>query len=151
MRRPEQIGEHAMKIRIRRPRHATVVAYLALLSAIGGSAYAASKVGTSDLKSNAVTSPKISKGAIRAPDLKKLALRSGRTSVPGGTVSASNAVAECKKGERLISGGGGWGVRPVGEAPSLVASQPLNEGWIVKGNPSASTNTLIATAICMRK
>ena len=138
-------------MKIRRPSHATVVAYVALLTALGGSAYAASKIGTTDLKPNAVTSPKIGGGAVRASDVKAFAVRSGRVNVPAGAPSASDAVAECRKGERLIGGGGGWGARPPGEAPSVVASQPLNEGWVVKGNPSASANTLIATAICMRK
>jgi hypothetical protein len=59
-----------------RPRlnHATVVAYLALFVALGGSAFAVSSlpsksVGTKQLKSGAVTSPKIKNGAVRAAKL----------------------------------------------------------------------------------
>lgn len=61
-------------MRIRRPSHATVVAYLALLVALGGSAYAVSKVGTNDLKRSAVTSPKIADETIRGRDVAKAAV-----------------------------------------------------------------------------
>jgi hypothetical protein len=49
--------------KLRRPSHTTVVAYLALLVALGGSAYAASSlaknsVGSKQLKKNAVTTAK---------------------------------------------------------------------------------------------
>lgn len=56
-------------MRLSRPSHATVVAYLALFCAVGGSAYAVSKVGTADLKRAAVTSPKIENKAVKGKDL----------------------------------------------------------------------------------
>jgi len=56
-------------LRLRRPSHATVVAYLALFCAIGGSAYAVSKVRTADLKRAAVTSPKIENRAVKGKDI----------------------------------------------------------------------------------
>ena len=141
-----------MKIPVRRPRHATVVAYLALFIALGGSAYAASKVGTRDLKPNAVTSPKIRNGAIRASDVQAFAIRSERVNVPAGAPNGSvDAVAECRKNERLVAGGGGWGARPPGDLPTLVGSAPAGAAWQVTGATSASANTLIASAICMRK
>ena len=57
---------------LRRPRHATVVAYLALFVAMGGTAIAASTlgkntVGPKQLKRNAVTTAKVKKQAITAP------------------------------------------------------------------------------------
>ncbi len=63
------------RARLKRPSHATVVAYLALFVALGGSAFAATllgknSVGTKQLKKNAVTSPKIQKQAITANKVK---------------------------------------------------------------------------------
>lgn len=58
---------------LRRPRHATVVAYLALVIAMSGSAYAIGKasVGERELKNNAVTSKKIKNGHVKSKDLAK--------------------------------------------------------------------------------
>lgn len=141
-----------MKIRTRRPRHATVVAYLALLTALGGSAYAASKVGTSDLKSNAVTSPKIKSGAVRASDVKALAVRSESEDVAAGSPSTLvDVTATCRQGERLVSGGGRWSTAAAGNLPTLINSSPAGDAWSVAGAPTATDNTLTAFAICMRK
>lgn len=143
-----------MKIPIRRPSHATVVAYVALLAALGGSAYAASKVGTKDLKANAVTSPKIDNGTIRAGDVKRFALRSERVPVGAGSPpdATTDAVARCKRGEKAVAGGGGWGVQGPGVMATLVKSEPFGRtGWQVVGAPGSAANTLIATAVCMRK
>jgi hypothetical protein len=141
-----------MKIRIRRPRHATVVAYLALVTALGGSAYAASRVGTSELKPNAVTSPKIRSGAVRASDVKAFAVRSESEDVPAGSPSAFvDVTAACRKHERLVSGGGRWATAGSGNLPTLINSAPAGDGWIVAGAPTASANTLTAFAICMRQ
>jgi hypothetical protein len=54
------------KLRPRRPSHATVVAYLALFVALGGSAWAlaANSVGTAQLKDGAVTNPKLAKSSV---------------------------------------------------------------------------------------
>ena len=57
-------------MRVSRPSHATVVAYLALFAALGGSAYRERKIGTSDLKRSAVTSPKIKKKTIKGVDVR---------------------------------------------------------------------------------
>jgi hypothetical protein len=59
-----------------RPSHATVVAYVALFVALGGSAFAATQlaknsVGAKQLKKNAVTTAKIKKEAVTAAKVKK--------------------------------------------------------------------------------
>ena len=139
-------------MKIRRPRHATVVAYLALMTALGGSAYAASKIGTSDLKPNAVTSPKIGSGAVRASDVKAFAVRSESESVPAGSPgSIVDVSAECRKRERLVSGGGRWSTAAPGDFPTLINSAPAGDAWSVAGAATASANTLTAFAVCMRK
>ena len=43
-------------MRLQRPSHATVVAYLALIVALGGSAYAVSKVGSRDIANDSIRS-----------------------------------------------------------------------------------------------
>ena len=60
---------------LRKPSHATVVAYIALFAALGGSAIAASglgknTVGPKQIKKNAVVTAKIKKGAVTATSVK---------------------------------------------------------------------------------
>jgi hypothetical protein len=64
------------RMKLGRPSHATVVAYLALFVALGGSAYAVGNlgkntVGSKQLKKNAVTTAKVKKEAITAAKVKK--------------------------------------------------------------------------------
>src|SRR5262249_35037840 len=67
------------RLKLRRPSHATVVAYLALFVALGGGAYAAGQldknsVGSKQLKKNAVTSLKVKDGSLKPQDLANGAL-----------------------------------------------------------------------------
>jgi hypothetical protein len=57
-------------MRLRRPGHATIVAYLALFVALSGTAMAVKKIGPSGLKKNAVTTKKIADGAVNTSKLK---------------------------------------------------------------------------------
>lgn len=52
------------------PSPSMVVAVLALLVALSGSAYAVSKVGTSQIKNGAITTPKLKKGAVTSAKIR---------------------------------------------------------------------------------
>jgi len=56
-------------MRVQRPSHATVIAYLALFIALSGTAIAAKKVGSDGLKKAAVTTKKIADGAVKTSKL----------------------------------------------------------------------------------
>jgi len=67
--------ETAMRDRIRRPSHATLVAYFALFVALGGTGYAAitlpkNSVGAKQLRTGAVTSTDIRNNNIRSRDIR---------------------------------------------------------------------------------
>ena len=86
------------RMKLNPPSHTTVVAYLALFVALGGSAYAAShlgknSVGTKQLTKNAVTTAKIKKEAVTAAKVKKGALTGTQinASTLGTVPSAQNA------------------------------------------------------------
>ena len=69
-------------MRIGRPRHGTVAAYLALFVALGGTSYAAASlprnsVGTAQLKNSAVTSSKVRNGSLTARDFRRGSLPRG--------------------------------------------------------------------------
>ncbi len=76
----------------RRPSHATVIAYIALFAALGGSAIAASDlgkntVGAKQIKKNAVTTAKIKKQAVTTAKIKKQAVTAA--TVKNGTLTGA--------------------------------------------------------------
>lgn len=58
----------------KRPSPAMIVALIALFAALGGSAYAAKKIGSKEIKANAITTGKIKKNAITTSKIKKEAV-----------------------------------------------------------------------------
>jgi hypothetical protein len=81
------------KIRAKRPSPSLVISILALFVALGGSAYAASKVGTKDIKNKAITAAKIKKNAITTAKIKNEAVTGAKIkeSTLGAVPSAVNA------------------------------------------------------------
>jgi hypothetical protein len=69
-----------MNFRELRPSPSMVVALLALAIALGGTAYAANKIGTNQIKSNAVTTAKIKNNAVTTPKIKSGAVTNGKIS-----------------------------------------------------------------------
>ena len=71
------------RIGTRRPSPSLMLAFVALLVALGGTSYAAitlpkNSVGTKQLKRNAVTAAKIKSGAVTGPDIRKGAVNSDK-------------------------------------------------------------------------
>jgi hypothetical protein len=80
------------RLGLRLPSPSTVIAVIALLVALGGSAYAAgllpaNSVGTAQLRADAVVSSKVKNGSLRAVDFKAGQLRAG----PRGPAGAAGA------------------------------------------------------------
>lgn len=124
-----------MKIRITRPSPAMIVALIALVAALSGTAYAAlgkNSVGTRQLKAKAVTSGKIANNAVTSAKVAKNSLTSADINVGAlGTVpsaehagSAGNAdtvsghAASCPGGTVLVRGVC-FDAAPNGEAATL--------------------------------
>jgi hypothetical protein len=87
------------KIWGRRPSPSLVISVLALFVALGGSAYAASKIGTKNIKNNAITAAKIKKNAITTAKIKNDAVTGQKVkestlgTVPNATSAAKAAHA----------------------------------------------------------
>lgn len=62
------------KIGSRRPSPALVIAVIALFAVLGGSAYAAKKIGSNEIKANAITTAKIKKNAVTGAKVKESTL-----------------------------------------------------------------------------
>jgi hypothetical protein len=67
---------------------ATIIAVIALLVALSGAGYAATKIGTAQLKNNAVSTPKIKNAAVNTAKLKNNAVNSSK--LAGGAVRAAD-------------------------------------------------------------
>src|SRR3712207_6327303 len=65
------------ELRSHRPGHATVVAYLALFVALGGSSYAALQVTGRNIKDNSVTTRDVKNRSLLARDFRRGQLRAG--------------------------------------------------------------------------
>jgi hypothetical protein len=81
---------------IRRPGHATVVAYLALFVALAGTAVAAKKIQSSDIAKNAVKTKKIADAAVTNPKIANFAVNNSKL--------ADEAVTEAKLAPDSVSG-----------------------------------------------
>jgi hypothetical protein len=139
------------------------VAYLALFVALSaGTAFAASKVKTNDIASDAVTSPKIKNGQVKAADLGKgIPYDSGP---PVGETSPSNSenktlFVACDKGKVAVTGGasieGGEGY--VALTANTVAQPPLypKVGWVasaieVNGGTTEDWTLQVGPLICAK-
>lgn len=91
-----------MKAKLQRPSPAMIVALLALFVALGGSAYG--------LSANGGAARSIAPRAARSGDLGRLRLRAGKivdfdTTAGDGVFNLASGHAQCRRGERLISGG----------------------------------------------
>ena len=74
------------RLKLRRPSHTTVVAYLCLFLLLSGGAYAAQKIGSGQLKKNAVTTSKFKNGAVTTKKFKNGAVNGAK--VADGSISA---------------------------------------------------------------
>lgn len=108
------------------------VALLALFIALGGSAWAVAKVGTKQIKNNAVTTPKIRNSAVTAPKLK------------AGAVNGSKIATGAVTGPKIASGAVGTGaladlsvtaakIGPGAVGTEALANQSVTAGKIADG------------------
>jgi hypothetical protein len=67
-----------MRQRFKRPSAALIIACIALFISIGGVGYAASKIGTNDIKNGAVTAKKLHKKAVKTKKINKEAVTNGK-------------------------------------------------------------------------
>lgn len=115
--------------------YANVTATLALIVAVAGGATA---IAGSNAPKNSVTSSSIKPHNVTARDLAGVRVAQ--------TTGQFSAFAPCKRGERLL-GGGGTVVSPGGP---LGASRPGLDGWFVQQGTGPGDSTVAAYALCLR-
>ena len=64
--------------KLRRPTHSTVIAYLALFTALGGSAYAVATIGGNDIREDAIRNRHIHDNAVRSAQIAPSAISSSQ-------------------------------------------------------------------------
>lgn len=152
-----------MNLRPRRPGHATIVAYLALFTALGGSAYAAATIGSREIKDNSIRSRDVRNNTLSGRDINERSLRAAPrlytrlalapAFAPGNNRSA--AIASCDRGDLAVSGatsvGEGNQVDVWSEGP-----MPNLTGWAadferVGPNPPGGLNGPQVKVVCARR
>ena len=77
---------HTAGVHVRRPRHATVVAYLALFVALGGTAYAINKIDGEDIGKRSIPGNRLAKGSVGTKEAKDLLAKDFKAGeLPAGT------------------------------------------------------------------
>jgi len=147
-----------MKIKLRRPSPAMLVALLALFLAVGGNVVAYG------LGRNSVHSRDIAPGAVRASDLGKLRLRTSGpildtdTTAHDGIYAAAGGRAKCKPGERLITGGSQQRTANESATPYMRLVEegpvPVEQAWSAKWASDlggAASQQFIVVALCLTR
>jgi len=114
-----------------------IVALVALVLALTGTAIAATQIG---------------RNSVGARELGKVVLRAKDQNITGGT--HGRAVAKCKSGEQLLGGGATLPGADPNERPSVEQSGPKDATrWLAAANNDDSTIdvTLRVTAICLKR
>jgi hypothetical protein len=127
------------------------LALIALIVALGGTAYAANKVTSRDIRNGAVRAVDLHQGAVRGNKIANRFTIERSKVVPNGA-SATASVACPKSRRTLFSGGGGW---PPGTPGTTIdnidfTSSGNRGGVAVSGtNASGGPQTLVARAYCL--
>jgi Collagen triple helix repeat (20 copies) len=130
------------RITSHRPSPAMVVAFIALLLALGSGAYAQlriprNSVGTAQLRANAVTSPKVKPGSLLSSDFRAGQLPRGPQGPAGPAGPAGAAGARGATGERGATGATG-ATGPAGATNVTVVQGAVASGISVVGCPAAN-------------
>lgn len=112
------------KIGSKRPSPALVISIVALFVALGGSAYAAGKIGTKEIKANAITTGKIKKNAITTAKIKKDAVTGAKVNEGTlGTVPTATSATNATNFSRYFTSG--LKKASVGQQVSLASNGPF--------------------------
>lgn len=116
------------KLGSKRPSPALVISVIALFVALGGSAYAAKKIGSNEIKANAITTGKIKKNAVTTAKIKKGAVTGAKIdegtlgTVPSATSATTAETA--KNFSRYFTSG--LKKASVGQQVSLATNGPFS-------------------------
>jgi hypothetical protein len=90
------------KLRSHRPAHATLIAYLALFVALGGSSYAAVKITGKNVKDSSLTGRDVKDNSLTGRDVKALTAKDFAAPLPSGPAGPQGTKGE--KGDRGAAG-----------------------------------------------
>jgi hypothetical protein len=152
-----------------RPSPALIVAVVALVAALAGTAVAADPLATTSVskkKTKKIAKKQANKAVdafaaatfpISGAELATIEERTDSTDIPisaGGVISEDTATANCQTGERVISGG--WSTELQADGVTTIAALPnedrrTDNGWEASAGNLSTTNTneLTAHAYCL--
>ena len=111
---------------MRLPSHSTVAAYAALFVALSGTAYAATRVGSKEIRDNSIQSRDVRNGQLRSTDIKDRSIETkdisvkARSALKGQAGAAGAAGAQGPQGPQGVQGAPGTPGEPGAPGPSGV-------------------------------
>ncbi len=121
--------------------YANVMATLAMFAVLGGGAYAAKKIGSSDIKKNAVRSKHIKKNNVKSSDIGKNQVKS--SDIKNGKVKASD-IKDGDVGSTDLADGG---IAGIDVASNALGGTQINEGSLGKVPSAVTADNVTGTKI----
>lgn len=149
-------------MKLKRPTTGTVISVVAITLALGGTGYAATKIGTAQLKNSSVTSAKIKDGAVSSADLASNAVTAAKIDtaavdspqIAGGAVTAGKIATAAVDGTKIAAGAVGTAKLAAGAVGTTqIAASAVNGSKLAAGSvdetkvvPASLTGASIAAA-----
>jgi hypothetical protein len=121
--------------------YANVMATLAMFAVLGGGAYAAKKIGSSDIKKNAGRSKHIKKNQVKSSDIKNGQVKA--SDIKDGQVKAAEIATGAVEGTEIGDGTIG-GIDIAGDA---LGGAQINEGSLGKVPSAVTADTITGTKL----
>jgi hypothetical protein len=149
-----------MRALLSRITYANLMATVAVFIALGGSAYAAATIGTSQIKNGAVTTPKITNGGVTTPKIKNAAVKSSKLAkgavtgekIGDGSIAALDLANGAVTSAKLAPGSLSSALFAAGQAPGVAptklsvhlrtASLPASQTGVIPVECPNGTNVL---------
>ena len=148
-------GEADMPSRITDHIRSNIVAYLALFVALGGTAYAADKIGTRDIKNGAVKSKQIGDDKVRSKDIKDENGVKSRdlkndniqsVDIKDGDLSEADIAAESITGKSIEDDSLSAAQIDESTFPSTIRLNLPPTSWVTAGTPDADVTYFVGLA-----
>jgi len=153
------------RVRVHRPTHSVLVAYLALFLALGGSSYAAITITGKNVKNSSLTTKDVKNKSLLRKDFKPGQVPAGATGPAGpagiagvstvdgpagaygtsGADAVESSIATCPPGSRVV--GGGFNSTAIYSFVEFAKADATSYGVIVVNN-GPNPGTITAQAIC---
>lgn len=140
-------------MKLKRPTTGTVLSVVAITLALGGTGYAATKIGTKQLKDSSVTSAKIKDGGVKSSDLASGAVTGAKigtgavdsAQIAGGAVTTGKIASAAVDGTKIAAGAVGTSKIAAGAVGTTQIAAAAVDGSKIAGGSIDETKVVPAS------